>query len=591
MPLPDILEFADTNVTQRKFQQAQAKLLNFVGELDVRQAATANGYFKSYATLADANADITNIPFGVSVKVLSATEGGDYYKSSATATSLTKSAYDPLTQAKEYTESFSKQHTSDALAKIAEQTKAENLLEFQDGDGGVYAYFDPRSGLNLVGLEGSVQENIKANTGKLITKESSDLYQFEDAEENLVAKIDQNGHLFIVGLDESVQESIKNASKGLTTKVFSSPILGVKSSADLFCTEALASLNYLHNFSEFCEVPNNLLPQQYHINDTWVDEITVPVPTNRVVVGAFNDRGTATNWRADSGVVHPYIIEFKNPLLGYKYWMAITPYTGTNENFELPYVYGSNSDDLDNWELIPELPKPFDVDPKDQSEDPSVLNTSGHLSDPAFTYDSNTGELWLIWRRNLYFDGGRDRTKAKLAILGRKTIDGLNWSDIIEVVPEYTDISKNILSSPSILFNPKDNMFYMHYCTASVNASIAFQKSPSLTNPQWSKAEICTGFDNIDPYHLETKWVGDSIVMLVHDMTNDLFTFAISEDGVNFKNGTPILENLETYKGSFLPRFNADGKMTLDIAYTTTHNATPQWSLYVTKSNELSVGN
>ena len=60
----------------------------------------SGGYFKRYTTLAAANADIANIPVNGVVKVTSAVDGGDYEKVSAGATSLTKSAYDPLTQAK-----------------------------------------------------------------------------------------------------------------------------------------------------------------------------------------------------------------------------------------------------------------------------------------------------------------------------------------------------------------------------------------------------------------------------------------------------------------------------------------------------------
>lgn len=105
MPLPNILEFIGTNITQRKFQQSMEKLLGFTDELDKRQAATANGYYKSYATLAAANADIANIPFGTSVKVLSAADGGEYYKITSSATSLTKSPHDPLMQSKTYTDS------------------------------------------------------------------------------------------------------------------------------------------------------------------------------------------------------------------------------------------------------------------------------------------------------------------------------------------------------------------------------------------------------------------------------------------------------------------------------------------------------
>ncbi|QIC64450.1 hypothetical protein [Acinetobacter schindleri] len=104
MPLPNILEFIGTNITQRKFQQAMEKLLGFTDELDKRQAAIGNGYYKSYATLAAANADIANIPMGVSVKVMSAENGGEYYKATSGAATLTKSNYDPLTQAKEYTD-------------------------------------------------------------------------------------------------------------------------------------------------------------------------------------------------------------------------------------------------------------------------------------------------------------------------------------------------------------------------------------------------------------------------------------------------------------------------------------------------------
>lgn len=66
----------------------------------------SGGYFKSYATLAAANADIANIPVNAVIKVTSAVGGGDYEKVSAGATSLTKSAYDPLAQSKLYTDNI-----------------------------------------------------------------------------------------------------------------------------------------------------------------------------------------------------------------------------------------------------------------------------------------------------------------------------------------------------------------------------------------------------------------------------------------------------------------------------------------------------
>ncbi|HCM32282.1 MAG TPA: hypothetical protein DIC32_13260 [Acinetobacter radioresistens] len=77
---------------------------------------------KTYATVAAANADIANIAVNQSVWVSSATEGGLYQKSTAGATSLTKSAFDPLMQAKSYTNSL-------ATVKIKELPDSTNFNE------------------------------------------------------------------------------------------------------------------------------------------------------------------------------------------------------------------------------------------------------------------------------------------------------------------------------------------------------------------------------------------------------------------------------------------------------------------------------
>lgn len=63
---------------------------------DTTLSSFQNGAIKTYPTLAAANADIANIALNTKVSVLSATEGGDYYKASAGATSLTRSPYDPV---------------------------------------------------------------------------------------------------------------------------------------------------------------------------------------------------------------------------------------------------------------------------------------------------------------------------------------------------------------------------------------------------------------------------------------------------------------------------------------------------------------
>ena len=141
MPLPNILEFIGTNVTQAGFKAAQEKLLNFLSveaatKVELSAAVTPkadktyvdsaltsfqNGAIKTYPTLSAANADIANIALNTKVSVLSETDGGDYYKASASATSLTKSAYDPLTQAK--IDATTKANNAEANAKSYSDSK------------------------------------------------------------------------------------------------------------------------------------------------------------------------------------------------------------------------------------------------------------------------------------------------------------------------------------------------------------------------------------------------------------------------------------------------------------------------------------
>ena len=59
---------------------------------------------KFYPTLATANADIANLDVNQAVNIGEANNGGLWYKATADAVTLTKSAYDPLTQAKSYTD-------------------------------------------------------------------------------------------------------------------------------------------------------------------------------------------------------------------------------------------------------------------------------------------------------------------------------------------------------------------------------------------------------------------------------------------------------------------------------------------------------
>ena len=85
---------------------------------------------KFYPTLSEANADIANLSVNQPVQVGEAVGGGLYYKATAGATSLTKSAYDPLNQAVNKTKSILKpnfiltdQQIDSAKKKVIEFSK------------------------------------------------------------------------------------------------------------------------------------------------------------------------------------------------------------------------------------------------------------------------------------------------------------------------------------------------------------------------------------------------------------------------------------------------------------------------------------
>lgn len=114
--------------------------------VDSALSGFSNGAAKFYPTLAAANADITNIALKDKVEVGEVANGGTWYKATAGTTSLTKSAYDPLTQAKNYT---------DAYATVKSKTLAA-ATDFNDIlEDGVYKVVSNVAALTMINCPSS----------------------------------------------------------------------------------------------------------------------------------------------------------------------------------------------------------------------------------------------------------------------------------------------------------------------------------------------------------------------------------------------------------------------------------------------------
>lgn len=477
----------------------------------------------------------------------------------------------------EYVDEVSGTISEGKVSEFIVKTPSKILHAFCDVNGDVYAFFDEDGHLFCTDSEASVQEeiiNLKAKTSAIIMGLDSDLYQFVDVAGNLVGKIDKKGNMFLVGLDKSVQDYLLNIHT--SANVLSSP-KSYKTKADLYTPEVMSALQ-----SNEIKAPigRGLLQQQYYLGKEWLKSLSAPVSSNRIVIGAYNDKGDKSNWVDDSGVVHPNVIQFDEPFCGFKYLMGINPYTDTKEDYELPYIYGSNSDNLDSWTLITDFPQPFDVDPPDIG---GVL--SGHLSDSFFTYDPVNAELWFCWRQTRYYSADRNRANATNTFVGRKTVDGVNWSDIVIIYPAYT-INSDLKLSPAILYNSNDGLFYLYYI--NLNGSMSYEVTEDLSHPHWRKvSDIQLPFT---AWHLEMKWLGSSLVALIHSDTIDQLFVGISNDMKNWEWSAGVLDAATNlYKSSFIPIFNDNNEVALKIVYTTDQNSSPNWQLHTTQTNFTSI--
>ena len=205
MPLPNILEFIGNNVTQAGFKAAQEELLNFLsGEaatkvelsaaltpkadkkyVDTALSSFQNGAIKTYTTLAAANADIANIALNTKVSVLSAEDGGDYYKASADATSLTKSPYDPVRQAEEY---------SDTKAELL---NGNNIAVLQDINGRSVIRVMKDGKFYIIGLSDDVATLINKLDNLVGNQDSSAIFEVRDLNGNKTLAQNTSGDLLL----------------------------------------------------------------------------------------------------------------------------------------------------------------------------------------------------------------------------------------------------------------------------------------------------------------------------------------------------------------------------------------------------------
>lgn len=458
-----------------------------------------------------------------------------------------------------------------------------------DTHGDIYIYgTDKPLQSRLVTLDTRIEELAQLVLNYL--PKSNSLAVLVDKDGLGIARFDSHGNLYLTGLDRSVQDLLLNNSEDPRTNgshyVYSKTLeYGVNDSpfVEGYVNRlAQAKANYVN----VAPVPEFSGCQSFDLNTAFID-------TAEVILANSLDApiaGYDSSFKEDVGVVHPQVWSFKEKILGYRFLMIITPYTNTNEVYEIPYLYGTNNEDLTDWTLIDNAPQPMEKDPtyKDGSY-------RGHLSDCGMVYDVRNGDLLVIWRESLYYRddahaSGYDSVRAR-------RYDGLGWSEpyyVLEKVPH----TQGMVLSPNIIYNDTDDLYYMYYVNTKPKKSLKFRTSSHLYGGDWSEEQSAVFTQDVQYWHIDVKIVGDKVVMLIHEDdqhgdVSDSFYLATSSDFKNFTLANRALQNetgLVFYKGTFLPFINPDKTGFLKLMYTTDNKDNQPWRLKINSTQLLNFG-
>ncbi|WP_187442313.1 BppU family phage baseplate upper protein [Sutcliffiella horikoshii] len=240
-------------------------------------------------------------------------------------------------------------------------------------------------------------------------------------------------------------------------------------------------------------------------------------------------------------ITHPNVLYFEEGWNGYKYWMTMTPYPYSDNQYENPSIVASN--DNITWEE----PAPNPVAPLEETET--------FQSDPEILMNGDTMELW--YRATLNTDGVLDTTFYR-----KTSTDGVNWTDREAMFTNLNTTDGEIVS-PAILF--EDGLYKMWFTRRGVDDVYTMEYGESEDGKEWDMRVLDIDFDYRDYYF----WHGDvykhedgKIDMVIGCKSNDhewaLF-YTYSYDNINFvppmllikpTSGTTRWDNYNLYKAS-----------------------------------------
>lgn len=161
--------------------------------------------------------------------------------------------------------------------------------------------------------------------------------------------------------------------------------------------------------------------------------VQVTQETNQFSVGGLTPPAsplTTPTYDGSGQAMHPSVLKFGSTWNGYLYWMAMTPYPGSNDNYENPSILVSN--DGTTWSVPYGLTNPVV---------PAPADLANWNADPHLVYNPDTDELWMYYRTSYAV-----AQQSTLSIT--KSSDGVSWSSpaVLITWPYASDVA-----SPAII--------------------------------------------------------------------------------------------------------------------------------------------
>ncbi|MGL5718492.1 MAG: Ig-like domain-containing protein [Paraclostridium sp.] len=190
-------------------------------------------------------------------------------------------------------------------------------------------------------------------------------------------------------------------------------------------------------------------------------------------------------------LVHPSVLYFKNSWNGYKYWMAINPYTDTQSRNENPCMIVSN--DGENWEIPNGINTPIFGAPP-----------TGHNSDCHIFMDKDGVTMHYI---NRWADG-----TSTIELMS--STDGVTWTEKKTIIPKSSEYDH---LSPSVcIYNNEYYMFTIDNILwgSGIKNKITVLKCATVDG-NWTKVNdiVVEHFPSI--WHLEVQYIDNEFIGLI----------------------------------------------------------------------------